>query len=352
MLKLKEALVPNREFANHIRTGVPYSLSHIPIKEMKEGQNVSQCFLVRQKTQRATRSGDAYLEIVLADYTGSVAARAWAGATQRFASGFAEGDFVYVEGRTETYRNALQVIVESIRQLETYEAKFGKLSGFDPGLLVPRSERNIDKMWNEIQGLVETIEPPTLRKLTMNLLSANEQELKEFPAAIRYHHAYIGGLLEHSLEVAVGVAHSTEDYPFLNRGLAIAGAILHDIGKIKELENPIAPRHSFSGQLIGHLLVGRDMIREEAKKIDWPDPRLPQLLEHIVISHHGELEFGSAVVPKTAEAIAVYLFDNLSAKLNMVRMHAANDTEVGDFTGWQTPLDRKLFKGILKNGVS
>jgi len=344
--------VSTREFANHIRTGVPYSLSHIPIRDMKEGQNVSQCFLVRQKTQRVTRGGDAYLEILLADHTGSVAARAWAGATQRFASGFAEGDFVYVEGRTETYRSALQVIVESIRQLETHEAKFGKLSGFDPALLVPKSERSIDKMWGEIQELAESIEPPMLRKLTTNLLSANEKEFKEVPAAIRYHHAYIGGLLEHSLEVAVGVAHSTNNYPFLDRGMAIAGAILHDIGKIKELENPIAPRHTFGGQLIGHLLLGRDMIREEAKAIDWPDDRLPQLLEHIIISHHGELEFGSAIVPKTAEAIAVYLFDNLSAKLNMVRMHTANDTEPGDFTGWQTPLDRKLFKGVLSSGVT
>jgi len=319
---------------------------------MKEGQHVSQCFLVRQKTQRATRTGDAYLEILLADYTGSIAARAWAGATQRFASAFGEGDFVYVEGRTETYRNTLQIIVESIRQLEIYEAKFGKLSGFDPGLLVPKSERNIEKMWAEIQELAETIEPSTLRELTTHLLSANEQQFKEFPAAIRYHHAYIGGLLEHSLEVAIGVAHSAEDYPFLNRGLAIAGAILHDIGKLKELEKPIAPRHSFSGQLIGHLLLGGDMIREEAKTIDWPDARLPGLLEHIVISHHGELEFGSAIVPKTAEAIAVYLFDNLSAKLNMVRMHKANDTEPGDFTNWQTPLGRKLFKGTLRSGVS
>lgn len=335
------------KFAEYLRGEVPYPLTHVLIQEMQEGQRISQCFLVKRKTQRATRAGDPYLEILLADRSGTIPARAWAEVAQRYATQFDEGDFVFIEGRTETYRNSLQIIVGSIRRLESYEREAGKIPGFDPGLLVPTSEHDIDEMWRELLELAKTITPPPLQQLTTALLEANADRFKEFPAAIQYHHAYLGGLLEHSLEVAKSVARFAEDYPELNRGLATAGAILHDIGKLRELENPIAPHHSFSGQLIGHLLLGRDMVHEEASKIAWPDERLPGLLEHIIVSHHGELEFGSAIVPKTAEAIAVYYFDNLSAKLNMVRMHVTKDSEEGDFTDWHKLLGRKFFKGRL-----
>lgn len=335
------------KFADYLRGEVPYPLTHVLVQDLREGQRIAQCFLVKQKTQRATRTGDPYLEILLADRSGTIAARAWADATQRFATQFAEGDFVFVQGRTETYRNSLQVIVESIRRLESHEGESGKLPGFDPALLVPASARNVDEMWEELLKLAQTVEPPALETLTVGLLETNAEPFKEFPAAIQYHHAYLGGLLEHTLEVAQGVVRFAAGYPGLDRGLVTAGGILHDIGKIKELENPIAPRYGFSGQLIGHLLLGRDMVREAASRIPWPDERLPRLLEHIIIAHHGELEFGAAIVPKTAEAIAIYYFDNLSAKLNMVRMHIDKDAQEGDFTDWHDPLKRRLFKGKL-----
>lgn len=335
------------KLGEHLRGEVSYPLMHALVQELREGQRISQCFLVKQKSQRSTRTGDPYLEILLADRSGTIPARAWAEVAQRSATQFDEGDFVFVEGRTETYRNALQLIVESIRRVEAYEKEAGRIPGFDPGLLVPASTRNREEMWEELQNLAQTLEPPQLRRLTAELLSTNENPFKEFPAAIQYHHAYLGGLLEHTLEVAIGVARFSKDYPGLNCNLATAGAILHDIGKVNELENPVAPHHSFSGQLVGHLLLGRDMVREEASKIDWPDERLPALLEHVIVSHHGELEFGSAILPKTAEAIVVYHFDNLSAKLNMVRMHIAKDSEEGPFTDWHKLLARKFFKGKL-----
>jgi len=339
--------VTAEKFAEYLRNEIPYPMVHIMVKEMQEGQRISQCFLVKQKTQRVTRTGDPYLEILLADRTGTVPARAWAEVTQRYGTQFGEGEFVFVEGRTETYRNSLQIIVESIRRLEVYEGEIGKIPGLDLSLLVPTSEQDIEKMWHRLQGLVETLEPPQLRRLTAGILEANAESFKKFPAAIQYHHAYLGGLLEHTLEVAKGASQFVKDYPGLNYSLATAGAILHDIGKVKELENPIAPRHSFDGQLVGHLLLGRDMVREEAGKIAWPDKHLPGLLEHVIVSHHGELEFGSAIVPKTAEAIIVYYFDNLSAKLNMVQTHIAKDTEEGIFTDWHKLLARKFFKGKL-----
>jgi 3'-5' exoribonuclease len=203
-------------------------------------------------------------------------------------------------------------------------------------------------MWQELMQLTATIEPEELRQLTNNLLEKNKESFCEHPAAVSNHHAYLGGLIEHTLEVAQGVSEFAIRNPSLglHHGLATSGAILHDIGKIIELETPIAATYGFEGQLIGHLLLGRDMVRDEAKTLAWSDSRLPGLLEHILISHHGELEYAAAMVPKTPEAIAVYHFDNLSAKLNMVRMHIQTDSEEGDFTDWERNFGRRFFKGL------
>jgi 3'-5' exoribonuclease len=336
------------KISQYLHKDMPYPLTHVPIRDIRQGQHISQCFLAKQKSLRSTRAGDAYLEILLGDKSGTVSARAWTEATKQFASQFDEGDFVFVNGRTEIYRNTLQIIVQTITRLETYEKEQGKITGFDPSLLVPTSEHNIDEMWRELTELISKISPDPLRELTAQLISENEDALRKYPAAVQYHHSYLGGLLEHTLEVARGVSQYALTCSTLDQGMATAGAILHDIGKVKELENPIAPHYSFTGQLLGHLLLGRDMVRETAKHISWPNQQMPELLEHIIISHHGELEFGAAIVPKTAEAITVYYFDNLSARLNMLKMHIAKDAEEGCFTDWHALLQRKLFKGSDK----
>ena len=332
------------------RGELPYSLLHVPISEIREGQRISQCFLVKRKAQRSTRTGDPYLEILLADRTGTLSARAWSEATQRYASQFDEGEFVFVEGRSETYRGNLQLIVESIRRTTDAEREAGQIPGFDPALLVPSTEKDVDEMWKDLQALAGVIEPESLRQLATDLLTKHEAKFKEFPAAASKHHAYLGGLLEHTLEVARSVATYVEQNPDfgLHRGLAVAGAILHDIGKVVEFENPIAVNYTLKGQLLGHLLLGRDMVREAATQLSWPDPNMPDALEHILISHHGELEYAAAMVPKSLEAIAVYYFDNLSAKLNMIRTFIAADNEPGDFTGWEPNLGRRFFKGALQ----
>jgi 3'-5' exoribonuclease len=337
---------------DRVRDDVSYPLLHVPVSEMREGQRISQCFLVKQKSQRSTRKGDPYLELVLADRTGTIPARAWSEIAERYADQFEEADFVYVQGRTETYRGTLQLIVEVIRRLSDLEKEEGKIQDFDPALLVPATEGDVDEMWAELIALAEAIEPEQLRELTLGLLRDREEPFKKAPAAIVKHHAYIGGLLEHTLEVAHGFDAIAASQPGvrLHRGLGLAGAILHDVGKLVEMENPIAPRHSLEGELIGQILLGRDLVREEARKIDWPDRRLPLLLEHILVSHHGELEFGAAVLPKIPEAICVYHLDNLSAKLNMMRTHAEGDGQEGDFTAWSSDLGRRVFKADLAEG--
>ena len=334
---------------DRVRDEVSYPLLHVPVSDMREGQRITQCFLVKQKSQRSTRKGDPYLELMLADRTGTIPARAWSEIAERYASAFDEADFVFVQGRTETYRGTLQLIVEVIRRLSEHEQEAGKIQDFDPGLLVPATEGNVEEMWAETLRLVESIEPPPLRELVAKVLTDREEAFKRAPAAIVKHHAYIGGLLEHSLEVAKGfdAIATTQPELGLHRGLGLAGAILHDIGKLEEMENPIAPRHSLTGELIGHILLGRDLIREVAATLEWPDPRLPLLLEHMLVSHHGLLEYGAAVLPKIPEAVCVYHLDNLSAKLNMMRLHAEGDAQEGDFTSWSPDLGRRVFKSDL-----
>ncbi len=337
---------------DQVRGEIPYSLLHVPISDIREGQRIGQCFLVKRKAQRSTRTGDPYLEILLADRTGTLSARAWAEATQRYATQFDEGEFVFVEGRSETYRGNLQLIVESIRRLTPAEQDSGQVPGFDPALLVPSTDRDIDQMWNDLLALARTVEPDALRQLTLDLLAEHESRLREFPAAASKHHAYLGGLLEHTLEVAQSVSTYAEQNPGfdLNRGLAVAGAILHDIGKLIEFENPVAVSYTLKGQLLGHLLLGRDMIREAAAKRSWPDPRLPDLLEHILVSHHGRTDYATAKLPMTREAIAVYYLDNLSAKLNEIAAIISSDPNSSDFTNWVQDYERRFFKGSLEDG--
>jgi 3'-5' exoribonuclease len=344
----KDRMTSDRLF-DRVRDDVSYPLLHVPVSDMREGQRLSQCFLVKQKSQRATRKGDPYLELVLADRTGSIPARAWSDIAERYANQFDEADFVYVQGRTETYRGTLQLIVEVIRRLSDYEKEEGRIQDFDASLLVPATDRDIDQMWEELLDLAQTIEPEPLRALTRKLLADREEAFKRAPAAIVKHHAYIGGLLEHSLEVAQGFDAIARSLPSLGlrHGLGLAGAILHDIGKLDEMENPIAPRHGLTGELIGHVLLGRDLVRDAAKGFEWPDPRLPLLLEHTLVSHHGELEYGAAVLPKIPEAVCVYHLDNLSAKLNMMKSHTASDAQEGDFTAWSPDLGRRVFKADL-----
>jgi 3'-5' exoribonuclease len=328
---------------------IPYSLRHVLIEDIRAGQFITQCFLVKQKTTRSTKRGDPYLELQLADQSGYLSARAWAETTNRYGNQFNEGDFVFLEGRTEMYHDTLQLVVSSIQNLDQYQRENGKIPGFDHSFLVPTSRYDVEEMWQEVLTMVnDEIKSPQVRELMHAVLSKYEVQYKEFPAAIEYHHAYLGGLLEHSLEVARAVLSFAKVHSGIDIDIALAGALLHDIGKILEFNDSVATSHSFSGQLVGHLLLGCNMIHEKAMTIDWSDNRIPKLIEHIILSHHGELEYGAVVVPKTKEAIVVYHFDDLSAKLNMIDKHIAADSTEQEFTGWHHLLTRKFFKGRAK----
>lgn len=321
------------------------SLEHQLINQLREGIAVHQFFILRQVESRLTKTGKPFLNLVLGDKSGVLKGRVWDDVLAKCPGPFAAGDHVGVKGQVVSYQGELQLNVQYINTVANLQAKRRDLSAYDPDLLVQATPHDRQELWRDLWELAETGIQPPLRQLVLSLLERYQAEFLVSPAARLYHHPYLGGLLEHTWCVARHARQSLRVYPDLNPDLALAGAILHDLGKLKELENPQAPEITVPGQLLGHIVLGWEMVREEARALDFPDPTLLLQLEHIILSHHGSLEFGSPVPPKTREALLVYSLDDLDAKLKMMDQHLQSDAGDGDFTSYHRVLQRGLYRG-------
>jgi 3'-5' exoribonuclease len=320
-------------------------MPHQLISQLKEGHALHQFFLVRQAESRTTKSGQPFLSLVLGDKSGSIMARVWSDVVAKCPGPFAPGDEVGVQGQVESFKGELQLKVQYIISVETLRALGKDLSEYDPELLYQTTPYDRQELWQELWQLAESQIRPPLRQLVLKVLDRYRDDFLVCPAARLYHHPYLGGLLEHTWFVARHALASLDIYPDLNRDLVLAGAILHDLGKIKELANPPAPEPTVAGRLLGHIVLGWDMVRSEAQGLEFSDPTLLLQLEHIILSHHGAVEFGSPILPKTREALLVYFLDDLDAKLKMMSQHMESDTGEGDFTSYHRTLQRELFKG-------
>jgi len=320
-------------------------MAHQLISHLKEGESVHQFFLVRAAETRTDKSGKPFLTLVLGDKSGTLGARVWSDVLAKCPGPFAVGDYVGVQGQVSSYKGELQITVQYINSVEALKARGRDLKDFDPELLHLATPYDRQQLWQELWELAETHINPPLRSLVLGLLTRYQAEFMVSPAARLYHHPYLGGLLEHTWSVARHALASLTVYPDLHADLVLAGAILHDLGKVKELANPHAPEATAPGQLLGHIVLGWEMVREEARALNFPDPTLLLQLEHIILSHHGTLEFGSPVLPKTREALLVYYLDDLDAKLKMMDQHLQSDTGEGDFTSYHRVLQRGLYKG-------
>ncbi len=319
-------------------------MSHQFIQDLKEGAPVHQFFLVRQVETRTTKTGKPFLALVLSDRTGALKARVWEDVLEKCPGPFPPGSFVGVKGQVQSYQGELQLIADYINTVEALRARGKQLPDFDPELLVWATPHDRQELWQDLWDLAATQLELPLRTLVLRLLEKYQDEFMVCPAARAYHHPYLGGLLEHTWSVARHALQSLSVYPDLKADLVLAGAILHDLGKVKELTNPQAPARTLPGQLLGHVVLGWEMVREEALAMDFPDDQLLLELEHILLSHHGALEFGSPVLPKTREALLVYYLDDLDAKLKMMAQHLESDRGEGDFTSFHRVLQRDLLK--------
>mgnify|MGYP000852614589 FL=1 len=312
------------------------------IKDLKVGDKVKDLFGVVKKSlanysPSSSKAPGQFMKLVLGDCTGTIEARLWEG-VEDVIDLFNEGDVVLVEGNITEY-NGLQINITSI---EKYEG------AIDLALFQQTTEKDRREMAKRLNTIVQSIGNSYLKKLLIAIFSDRKiySAFINCPAAQTIHHAYIGGLLEHSLEVVQICELIASNYKgTINRDLLITGALLHDIGKIKEYNfSGISFNMTDIGKLIGHLVIGKEMIDEKIREIPNFPPELQLALNHMIISHHGEREWGSPEVPKTIEAFALFYGDLVSAKLNQFYnlLNKGVDSESG-WTPWDKFLERSAY---------
>lgn len=298
-------------------------------------------FLCVQKDLRQSRSGELFIALSLQDKTGLIRGRIF-NEPERFRDEFDNGDFVKVQGRTDLHNGRIHLIIENIRRVN---AEQDRPLGFREEDCVLSAPRPAEEMWAELQGLIERVDDRFVRELLVRITTDHAERLRIWPAAQTIHHAYRSGFLEHILSVARTALVLGEAFG-ANADLLVAGAVLHDIGKLQELQYDRATSYSREGNLIGHIALGIIMVRSAIAGIpDFPDMLRTQV-EHLVISHHGHREFGSPVEPKTIEAMILSAADDLDAKINQVRQALRDDTDPdAEFTAYHQRLGRVLWKG-------
>ena len=296
-------------------------------------------FLCSYKDVRQGRGGDPFIAMSLQDRTGLVRARLLHDAA-RLGEEFDSGDFVKVQGRTELYNGRMQLVVENIRRVNPDQ---DTPHGFREGDCILCAPRPVDEMWSELDQLILHVRDPFVRELLQRITSQHREKLRIWPAALTVHHAYRSGFLEHVLSVArsaltLGAAYGA------NQDLLTAGALLHDIGKLDELEYDRSTSYTREGNLVGHVTLGVMMARATMAGIpEFPDVLRTQI-EHLIVSHHGHKEFGAPVEPMTLEAMILSAADDLDAKINQVRQALAEDGD-GEFTAYHPRLGRVLWRG-------
>jgi 3'-5' exoribonuclease len=315
----------------------------IYLRDIKQGEKISSSFLVAEKNMAFSLKGAPYLTVKLKDKTGELDAKVWENAVN-FDQLFKKGDIIAIEGRANTYRNSLQISIIGIKKCTWGEV--------EPTDYLPGCQGDVDAMFEELLHYAGIIQNIALKELIYSFLrDENTSDLfKRAPAAKGFHHIYLGGLLEHSLYVVKLLVEVAEHYPCLNKDMLIAGGILHDIGKIYEFSYDNLIEYSDEGRLIGHIVMGVEMI--DKKIADIPDfPVQPALeLRHIILSHHGEFEYGSPKRPKTMEALAVHYMDDLDAKLNAFQSITANSNSDSDWTAYNRFFERYLYKKKESSG--
>ena len=308
------------------------------VEDLRPGEPVDEVFLLAKNELKSTRKDSLYLDLAFRDRTGTIVGRLW-DATQEVYETFAVDEFVRVKGKVEQYRNELQISVRSLSSPDTSQLR---LRDF-----LPQSEHDPLEMEKELREVLARVEDPDFRRLIDTSLDDEElaAALRTAPAAVQNHHAYLGGLLEHTLSMARLAAMIADHYPDLRRDLLLTGVLFHDIGKTREIRYNRNFRFSDAGALIGHLTQGAFILRERVAALeDFPEEKL-NLLLHLILSHHGSREFGSPVLPMTAEAFALHFIDNLDAKLRTVTDTIDSDLNThSDLTSFVYSLDRRLYK--------
>jgi 3'-5' exoribonuclease len=299
---------------------------------------IKESFLVREKITATARNGKPYLTIKLMDRTGEVEGRVW-DRVEELSGCFEKDDFIQVQGKASLYLGKMQLVIQDLKKVDEAEV--------DLADYLPVAERSVEDMLAELRTQVGTLQTPCLREL-MGVFLADEDFMQGYsnaPAAKAIHHVYLGGLLDHSLSVARLVDDICRHYPTVNRDMLLTGALLHDIGKVAELCYERAFGYTDEGKLLGHITIGFQMLDSKIAQV--PDfPRdVAVLLKHLLLSHHGQYEYGSPKRPKTLEAIILNYLDDLDSKINGIQTHIQKDPDNDEsWTGYHRIYDRYFYK--------
>lgn len=307
------------------------------INELKPGQLVKDKFLLTKKILREKKDGGFFTQIELSDRTGTIEGIAWDNISNEFTN-ISSGDFVFITGNVNEYNERLQIVVNSIARVPEDEIQAEDFLNV--------VEEDIEKVINEIKEMLNKLTNQFLKNLIAQFLNDSKfmEKFRKAPAAKKAHHASIGGLAVHTRNVMNLGIKTCEIFGFLNHDLLIAGSFLHDIGKIYEYTYNKKIDHSKEGRMLGHIVIGYEIISEKTKEIDNFPNELKLKLLHMIISHHGELEYGSPILPVFPEALVLHFIDNLDSKLEMMRDEIKkNKGTLSDWSEYHPLLERVIY---------
>jgi 3'-5' exoribonuclease len=316
--------------------------AHTWVKDIRKDDRVQGLYLVKVKRMGSTKRGDPYLGMTLVDRTGEIEARLWE-RVEELSSLFREGDVLDVEGNAALYQDQVQLTLSDLRVSK----------GEDPDLFLETTPKDVSEMMASLRQVMKGLGNLHLKGLVDRFLSDHPfiSLFKKAPAAKSFHHNYLGGLLEHTLSVCKMVELVTAHYGELDRDLLLAGALLHDIGKVKELSFARQIDYTDEGRLLGHIVLGVGMLEEKLAGLKGFPQELDLRLKHLILSHHGEFAFGSPKRPKFLEAFALHLVDDLDAKMNGLSRFMERDRHEGNWTDFNRLFDRYFLKGKVENLV-
>jgi 3'-5' exoribonuclease len=308
------------------------------VADISAGHRIDDPFVVVDKTLSHKRDGKPYLTITLGDKSGQIKGVVWDNVVQLSAVAQA-GDFVMVGAAVSEYRGQLQMVIKSLALLSADEV--------DPADFLPASPRDVDQMFERLKGVTDTIGTDHIREL-LRAFWTDEVFVKRFkraPAAKKMHHAYLGGLLEHTLSMVLLAEKIAAHYSGLNRDLLLAGAVLHDIGKVQELSYDASIDYTDEGRLLSHIIIGIEMVDDKLHAMEAFPAGDAALIKHMIVSHHGAREFGSPEPPKTIEAVLLNYIDEIDSRVNGIREFMAADDPGASWTAYHRLLERHFYKG-------
>jgi 3'-5' exoribonuclease len=301
-----------------------------------ENKVIISSFVVVSKQVKPKKTGEPYLALTLGDRSGHLEAKMWDNVEDAI-DVFDQDDFIKIKGLLNKYKNRFQITIHKLRLLDDSEVDFADY--------LPKTTKDIDELWKTLANFVATFQNHHLKALIELFMADSEiaEAYRSAPAAKSLHHAYIGGLLDHVVSLFRSCDLVCRNYPHINRDLLLTGAFLHDIGKIHELAYQRSFSYTTRGQLLGHMIIELEMLQAKLAQLpDFPDD-LKTLVEHLIISHHGQYEFGSPKLPMFPEALMLHYLDDLDSKMEAMRAQLERDAESdGGWTGYNSSLGRPL----------